>query len=474
MDLKKLTIEETKKGLIDKKFSCQELIEVALNEIKKRDKEINSFISLNEKAIDEATTIDKKIAQGEKLGQLAGIPFAIKDNILVKGLRCTAGSKMLEDYLSPFDATVVEKLKKEGAIIIGKTNMDEFAMGSSGEYSAFGPTKNPFDLSRVTGGSSSGSAACLAAGFALGALGSDTGSSVRQPAAFCGLVGLKPTYGTVSRYGLTAMASSLDQIGPLAKNIDDAKLIFDIIKGKDEKDLTTVEQNINSQTLKIQSLKIGLPKEYFIEGLNREIKERIDEIIKKLEKLGFKIEKISLPHTEDALACYHIIMDAEVSSNLARFDGVRFSNLPEASSKNIFDFYSEIRDKKFGSEVKRRIMLGTFVLSSGYKDDYYLKAQRVRQLIRQDFVEAFKQVDLILTPTTPTPAFKIGEKQNPLDVYLCDIFLVAANLAGLPAISLPIGLTKDLKLPIGLQVIAPRFQENLIFQFGEILEKIGQ
>jgi len=472
MKLSDLTIAKAKECLIDKKFSCQELTENVLGEINKRDKEINSFINLNEKAIDEAKSIDQKILVGKEIGKLAGIPLAIKDNILVKGLKCTAGSKMLEEYVAPYNATVIEKLKKEDAIIIGKTNLDEFAMGSSGEYSAFGLTKNPLDPERVPGGSSAGSAASVAVGFVLGALGSDTGGSIRQPAAFCGLVGLKPTYGRVSRYGLIAMASSLDQIGPLAKNVDDAEFIFNIIKGKDQSDSTSIEPRITNYQLPITDLKIGLPKEYFINQLNIKIKNRIDEIIKKLEKLGTKIEKISLPHTDYALPCYHIIMDAEASSNLARYDGVRFSKLKKIKSENIFDFYSELRDKEFGPEVKRRIMLGTFVLSSGYKDNYYLKAQRVRQLIKKDFEEAFKKVDLILTPTTPTPAFKIGEKQNPVDLYLCDIFLAAVNLAGLPAVSVPIGKIVEPEMPVGLQIIAPYFREDLIFNLAKKIEKI--
>lgn len=472
MNLSQITIKEARQNLADKKFSCVELVATALREIKNRDKEINSFISLNEGAIKEAKEIDDKIKAGEKLGELSGIPLAIKDNILVDGLRATAGSKMLRDYVAPFHATVIDKLKKEGAIIIGKANMDEFAMGSSGEYSAFGPTKNPHDLSRVTGGSSSGSAASVAAGFALGALGSDTGSSIRQPAAFCGLVGLKPTYGRVSRYGLMAMASSLDQIGPLAKNVEDAELIFNIIKGKDERDSTTTELGIRNYELGIKNLRIGLPNEYFTNALNPDIKEKIERVISNLEKSGVKIEKISLPHAQYVLPCYHIIMDAEASSNLARFDGVRFSKMEKSSAENIFDFYAEIRDKKFGPEVKRRIMLGTFVLSTGYIDAYYLKAQRVRQLIKKDFEEAFKKVDLIITPTTPTPAFKIGEKQNPLDIYLCDIFLAAVNLAGLPAASIPIGKINQPPLPTGLQIIAPWLKEDSIFSLGKKIENL--
>jgi len=477
MRLNQLTIKEAREGILNKKFSCFELVKSCLDEIKKRDKEINAFISLNEKAIEEAKEIDKKIMANEKLGELDGIPIAVKDNILVENLKCTAGSRILEDYIAPYNATVIEKLKKTGAIIIGKTNMDEFAMGSSGEYSAFGPSKNPYDLSRVTGGSSSGSAAAVAAGFALVALGSDTGGSVRQPAAFCGLVGLKPTYGSVSRYGLIAMASSLDQIGPITKNVEDAEIIFNVIKGKDELDSTSVESKLpitNYQLPNLKNLRIGLPKEYFIKGLDEEIEERIDEIVKKIEKLGVKIEKISLPHTDYALAVYYIIMPSEVSANLARYDGIRYgtSRIKNQKSKvkSLLDLYLENRTKGFGDEVKRRIMLGTYSLSTGYYEAYYLKAQKVRNLIKKDFLEAFEKVDLIITPTTPTPAFKIGEKQDPLSMYLSDIFTVSVNLAGLPAISIPIGKVNN--LPIGLQIIGKPFEEDKIFKLSKIIEEL--
>ncbi|MFN3301922.1 MAG: Asp-tRNA(Asn)/Glu-tRNA(Gln) amidotransferase subunit GatA [Patescibacteria group bacterium] len=475
MELNQLTIKEAEEGILKKKFSCQELVKDCLKEINKREKEINAFITINEKAIDEAKEIDKKIAKKEK-GELLGIPLAIKDNILVEGLKCTAGSKILENYFAPYNATVIEKLKKAGVIIIGKTNMDEFAMGSSGENSAFGPTKNPFDLVRVSGGSSSGSAAAVAANFCLGALGSDTGGSIRQPAAFCGLVGLKPTYGSVSRYGLIAMASSLDQIGPITKTVEDCEIVFNVIKGKDDLDSTSVEPKIKNYKLKIENLRIGLPKEYFTNGLDKEIEERIKEIIKKLEKRGVIIKEISLPHSEYALSSYYIIMSSEVSANLARYDGIRYGELKNKKQKikNILDLYLENRTKGFGEEVKRRIMLGTFALSAGYYESYYLKAMKVRSLIKKDFSLAFEEVDLIITPTTPTPAFKIGEKQTPLEMYLSDIFTVSVNLAGLPAISIPIGKTKKSALPIGLQIIGRSFQENLIFDLGKKIEEIRE
>jgi aspartyl-tRNA(Asn)/glutamyl-tRNA(Gln) amidotransferase subunit A len=476
MNLNQLTIKEAEKRLRGKVFSCFELLKSCLNEIKKKDKEINAFITLNENALNEAKEIDKKILKKEKIGKLAGIPIAVKDNILVEELRCTAGSKILENYIAPFDATVIEKLKKEGAIIIGKTNLDEFAMGSSGEYSAFGPTRNPHHLSYVAGGSSSGSAAAVAANFCLGALGSDTGGSIRLPSAFCGVVGLKPSYGSVSRYGLIAMASSLDQIGPIVKTVEDAEIIFNIIKGKDELDSTTIDLNFKTEKAnlkKIQNFKIGLPKEYFTKGLNEEIKGKIDEIIKKLENQGIKIKEVSLPHTEYALACYYLIMSSEVSANLARYDAIRYGKVKveEKKIKNINDWYLEVRTKYFGEEVKRRIMLGTYTLSAGYYEAYYLKAQKVRNLIKKDFENVFKEVDLLITPTTPTTAFRLNEKQTPLEMYLSDIFTVAVNLAGLPAINLPIGFAKN-NLPIGCQIIGNYLKEDEIFELGKIIEKI--
>jgi len=478
MKLNQLTIKEVSEGLRKKIFSCQELIKDCLKEIEKRDKEINAFINLNENVLEEAKKIDKDLAKSKKLGELAGVPLAIKDNILVEGLKCTAGSKILENYLAPYEATVIERLRQAGAIFLGKTNLDEFAMGSSGENSAFGPTKNPYDLTRVPGGSSSGSAAAVAAHFCCGALGSDTGGSIRQPAAFSGLIGLKPTYGRVSRYGLIAMASSLDQIGPLTKNIEDAALIFKIIEGKDELDSTTFDLDFKTEDKIIPSvagMKIGLPKEYFIKGLDKEIENKIKKIIEKLENQGVIIKEVSLPHTEYALASYYIIMPAEVSANLARYDTIRYGGIKrkKEKGKTLLDLYMENRVNGFGDEVKRRVMLGTYTLSAGYYETYYLKAQKVRNLIKKDFLEIFKKVDLIITPTTLTPAFKIGEKQTPLEMYLSDIFTVPVNLAGLPAISLPIGLTKT-KLPIGLQITGNYFREGQILKLGKMIEEIRE
>jgi aspartyl-tRNA(Asn)/glutamyl-tRNA(Gln) amidotransferase subunit A len=404
------------------------------------------------------------------------VPCAIKDNILIEGIKCTAGSKILKDYIAPYNATVIEKLKKEGVVILGKTNMDEFAMGASTENSAYGSTKNPFDKTRVPGGSSGGSAAAIAADFCQFALGSDTGGSIRQPASFCGVIGLKPTYGAVSRYGLVAMASSLDQIGPIAKNAEDAEIVFEAIKGKDPMDSTSVELNskqVRISNFEFRNLKIGIPKEYFIEGIEKGVKKEIEKGIKRFEKLGAKIEKISLPHTKYALATYYLIMPSEVSSNLARYDGIRYglskSKISKFKPQNSFELYSKIRGEYFGREVKRRIILGTFALSAGYYDQYYLKAKMVRDLIKKDFEKAFRKVDLLLTPVAPTTAFKIGEKiDDPIKMYLSDIFTVGASLAGLPALSFPYG--KVGKLPVGLQIIGKPFGENTIFEAAKEFE----
>jgi aspartyl-tRNA(Asn)/glutamyl-tRNA(Gln) amidotransferase subunit A len=416
--------------------------------------------------------VDSALAKKNDLGNLAGVPLAIKDNILIKGQPATAASKILENYQSAYDATVIKKLKSAESVILGKTNLDEFAMGSSTENSAFQKTRNPADLERVPGGSSGGSAAAVAADMAIAALGSDTGGSIRQPASFCGVVGLKPTYGAVSRSGLIAMASSLDQIGPITKTVEDAEILFEVIKGNDDLDSTSVDLNkfrdSRSKIKDSRDLTIGLPKEYFIEGLEKETAKAIDSVIEKLKNLGFKFKKISLPHTKYALSCYYIIMPAEASTNLARYDGIRYSrinniginqrdNQHKSALENI---YFDQRSGGFGKEVKRRIILGTFVLSSGYYDAYYLKAQKVRTLIKKDFDEAFKEVDVILTPVSPTPAFKIGEKtENPLEMYLSDIFTIPVNLAGLPAISIPV--KENVGLPIGFQLNGKHFREKL-------------
>lgn len=473
MELNKLTILQAHQGLQKREFSATELTQACLEQIKKENKKINAFITvLEEEAIEQAQRIDEKIRREGIKNYLTGIPLAIKDNILIEDIRCTASSRILENYQATYDATVIKRLRENGVIFLGKTNLDEFAMGSSGENSAFGPTKNPYDLERVPGGSSSGSAAAVAANMCLGALGSDTGGSIRQPASFCGLVGLKPTYGRVSRFGLIAMASSLDQIGPLTKKVDETAIILSAIEGKDEFDSTSVNLDFKTELPKIidlRNIKIGLPKEYFIKGLDKDIKEKIEEVIHLIEKEGGQIIEVSLPHTVDALACYYIIMPAEVSANLARYDGIKYGY--SSIGENLLDIYLESRTKGFGEEVKRRIMLGTYTLSAGYYEAYYLKAQKVRTLIKQDFVNVFKKVDCLITPTTPTTAFKIGEKINdPLKMYLSDVYTVPVNLAGLPALSLPIGLIDN--LPVGMQIIGQWFDENKMLAVAKTVESL--
>jgi len=475
MKLENFTIERVREGLIKKEFSAVELTRAYLEKIGKEDKKIGAFLTLcPDLALQRAKEIDEMIFLKKDLPTLAGVPCAIKDNILVEGVKCTAGSKILENYVAPYDATVIKKLKEAGAIILGKTNLDEFAMGSSTENSAFFPTKNPLDLERVPGGSSGGSAAAVCANFCVFALGSDTGGSVRQPASFCGIVGLKPTYGSVSRYGLIAFASSLDQIGPMAKNVDDCKIVFEVIRGKDEMDSTSVNSKfqIPNSKIEIKNLKIGVPKEYFVEGIEPEVKEKIEEAIKKYEEMGAKILEISLPHTEYALACYFIISRSEASANLARYDGIKYgfsTSKKQRTANNLLNVYLESRGGGFGKEVKRRIMLGTFSLSVGYYEAYYLRAAKVRNLIIKDFEKAFEKVDLIFTPTSPTLPFKLGEKiDDPLKMYLSDIFTVSVNLAGLPAISIPVSKVKN--LPVGLQIIGKPFEENKIFEVAKFYE----
>ena len=441
--------------------------------INKIDKEIAAFLSVfKDSAMSQAKEIDNQISQGQEISMLAGIPLAVKDNILIEGEKCTAASKILENYVAPYDATCIKKLKETGAIFLGKTNLDEFAMGSSTENSAFKITRNPQDLSRVPGGSSGGSAAAVKANECIAALGSDTGGSIRQPASLCGTVGLKTTYGAVSRYGLIAFASSLDQIGPLTKNIEDAKIIFDVIKGKDPKDSTSVKLKSQTSNFKPQAIKVGVPKEYFTEGIDPEVEKVIKEFIQKIQKQGAKVKEISLPHTKYALSCYFLISASEASANLARYDGIRYgtSNTKHETS-DLLDSYLKTRGKGFGDEVKRRIMLGTYALSSGYYDAYYLRAQKVRTLIKKDFEKAFQEVDVILTPTSPFTAFKIGERaKSALSMYLADIFTASVNLAGLPALSMPCGEVQG--LPVGLQIIGKSFREDEIFRVGSFFEKI--
>jgi len=467
MKLQGLTVSQAHQGLLKKEFSSVELCQSYLDRIKEKNEEIFAFLSINEEtAIKQAKEVDDIINKGNDLPLLAGIPCAVKDNIMVEGLKCTAASKILENYIAPYQATVIKKLRKEKAVILGKTNLDEFAMGASGENSAFGPTKNPCDSSRVTGGSSSGSAAAVAADMAVFALGSDTAGSIRYPASFCGIVGLKPTYGAVSRFGLIAMASSLDQIGPLTKNIDDCQIVFEAIRGKDGMDSTSVDMRVKSQGMKIKDLKIGVPKEYFIKGVDKEVERIIREAIKRYEAMGAKIMEVSLPHTDYAIATYYIIMPCEISANLARYDGIKYG-YQNKEAGDLMQVYLKSRGKGLGDEVRRRIILGTYALSSGYYDAYYLKAQKVRTLIRQDFEKVFEKVDVLMTPVSPITAFKLGEKiEDPLQMYLCDIFTGPISLAGLPAISLPVG--KIGELPVGLQIIGKPFEEDKILEISKL------
>lgn len=477
MSLNKLTIKQIHSGLKNKDFSCQELTESYIEVIKKKDKEINAFITTTfDLAMKQAEKIDDKIKRGDKIGLLSGVPASVKDCFCVKGIRATAGSNILKNYIAPYDATSVKKIKSGGAVILGKTNTDEFTMGSSTETSAFGPTKNPRDLERVPGGSSGGSAASIVADMAAFSLATDTGGSIRQPAAFCGVAGLKTTYGRVSRYGVMSMASSLDTIGIISKTVEDIAIVLEIIAGSDKRDSTTpqikVDDYLEELSRDIAGLKIGVPREYFIKGLNSEIKKSVDQAIKKLKDLKCEIVEISLPHTEYAVAVYYIIAPSEISSNMARYDGIRYgysaTNNKDERAENLMEIYTKTRSKGFGDEVKRRIMIGTYALSSGYYDAYYKKATQARALIKKDFDSAFKSVDAILAPVTPTPAFKIVEKtDNPLDMYLEDIFTIPINLAGVPALSVPFGSVNN--LPVGVQIIGKHFDEKTILKIGHHL-----
>ena len=461
-DITELSLVKIAEGVREGNFSAVEVLQSFLKKIAEKEDDLNAFITVNSAG---ALAQAKKIKKGQK-GRLLGVPIALKDNISTQGLRTTAGSKIIEDYIPPYNATVVAKLLIEGAVILGKTNMDEFAMGSSTENSAYGVTHNPHDLTRVPGGSSGGSAAAVSARLAPAALGTDTGGSIKQPAAFCGVVGLRPTYGAVSRYGVIALTSSLDQVGSLAKTVADVRTVFEVIAGRDPYDATSVE-TVSKEPKELKSLRIGIPKEYFSEGLDPEIAARVKKVGEFLEKQGATVQEVSLPHTGYGLAVYYIITPSEVSSNLARFDGIRYGVRVENSS--IEELVSRSRGKGFGSEPKRRVILGTFALSSGYADQYYLRAVKVRSLIAQDFERAFEKVDLLLTPTAPTVAFKIGEKKDPLSMYLSDIFTIPANLAGLPGLSVPAGTVKN--LPVGVQLLGPKFSENMLFEVGEAIEK---
>ncbi|MFH1759381.1 MAG: Asp-tRNA(Asn)/Glu-tRNA(Gln) amidotransferase subunit GatA [Patescibacteria group bacterium] len=466
-----LTIKKFHEGLINKEFRALEMVEQLYKWINRTDKKINAFLTFNKNsAYLQAEEADLAIAQGQRVGMLTGIPLAIKDNILITGQTTTAASRALENYQAVYDATVIKKLRKEKAVFLGKTNMDEFAMGASTENSAFGPTKNPRDPKLVPGGSSGGSAAAVAAHMAVAALGSDTGGSIRQPADFCKVVGLKPTYGAVSRYGLISMASSLDQIGPIAKTVEDAALLFKTISGHDPRDATSNTEVVYGDELfnlkleRIKEMVIGLPKEYFNETIDKDITKSIKDVMKSLKSLGIKFKEVSLPHTKYATACYYIIVPAEVSANLARFDGVRYSRIAKTQAKNLKELYTKNRGLGLGQEVKRRSILGAFVLSSGYYDAYYTQAQKVRTLIKEDFKKAFKDVDVILAPTSPTKPFKLGARaQNPLAMYLADIFTIPASLAGLPAIT----------IPPGFQLIGQPWREADILGIGQFYERIN-
>jgi aspartyl-tRNA(Asn)/glutamyl-tRNA(Gln) amidotransferase subunit A len=485
-------IKDLHDKLINQEITATQLVEDYFKVIKEKDSQIQAFLTLTKtQALEEAKKVDEKISRGEKIGILEGIPYAVKDNILVKGVKTTAGSKILENYVASYDATVIKKLKNEGTILLGKTNQDEFAMGSSTENSGFFTTKNPWDLTRVPGGSSGGSAAAVSAQMCAFSLGSDTGGSIRQPAAFCGIVGLKPSYGAVSRYGLISMASSLDVIGSLTQTVEDAEIVFQAITGQDKMDSTSYEvKQIQATSYKIQDTRFGLPQEYFVKGLDEEIRDEIEAVIQKLQNQKIQIVKKSLPSTPYALPCYYIIMPAEISSNLARYDGIRYSQITNCDSlissearkkvlaegevliTNLHDLYFKTRGYGFGQEVRRRIILGTYVLSKGYYDAYYKKAQKVRRLIIEEFNKIFEDVNFLITPTTPTPAFKIGEKSaDPLSMYLSDIFTVAANIGGLPAINLPIGFTKN-NLPIGLQIIGPYGSDYSLLQMAKTIENM--
>ncbi len=475
--LNQLTISELTARLARREVSSREAVQSCLDQIARVDGQIHAFISHDAAdALAQADAADQLLAQGGGGASrpLLGVPIAVKDVLAVKGQPLNCASKILGNFISPYDATVIEKLKAAGAVVFGRLNMDEFAMGSSTENSAFGLTRNPWDVTRIPGGSSGGSAAAVTADECIASLGTDTGGSVRQPAALCGCVGLKPTYGRVSRYGLVAYASSLDQIGPMTKDVRDAATLLGVISGVDQRDSTSVPEPVPNYVAaldgKIKGLKLGLPKEYMVGGLDAEVKAAVDAAVKQYEKLGAEIVEISLPHTDYAIATYYIIATAEASANLARFDGIRYGARVEGNDP--IELYSKTRGAGFGAEVKRRIILGTYVLSSGYYDAYYLRAQKVRTLIRNDFLKAYETVDAIITPTTPTAAFKAGEKSDdPLQMYLSDIFTISCNLAGICGVSLPCGFTQNPKLPIGLQLLGKPFGEETLLKIAHAYEQ---
>ena len=475
MDITRLTVHELMEKLEKNELTSEEITKAYVDRINEKEKDVKAFVTTTcDEALEKAKEIDSKKKAGEKMNSFAGIPIGIKDNMCTKGVRTTCSSRMLEDFIAPYDATVVEKLNDEGIISLGKLNMDEFAMGASTEYSYFKKTSNPWNLNTVPGGSSGGSAAAVAAELVPWALGSDTGGSIRQPASFCGVVGLKPTYGLVSRYGLVAFASSLDQIGPITKDVRDAAMLLNIIAGHDERDTTSYDMPKKDYTkaLKndVKGMKIGIPKEYFGEGINEEVKAKLQEAIETYKKMGAEVEEFSLDIAEYALATYYIIACAEASSNLGRFDGIRYGYRTENFS-NLKELYRNSRSEGFGPEVKRRIILGTYVLSSGYYDAYYKKAQQVRTLVKKEFDKAFEKYDVLLTPTSPTVAFEIGTRSNnPLEMYLADICTVSINIGGLPGISVPCGVNSE-GMPIGMQLVGNKFEEEKIINAAYAFEQ---
>lgn len=476
MDIRSLTIEKVREGLLARQFSAAELATEALRFAEAENPKTSAYLHFcPERALKAAALVDERVARGDDPGLLAGVPIAVKDEIVTKDVRTTCGSKLLANYIPPYDATAVVRIEQAGGVILGKTNCDEFAMGSSTENSAFGPVRNPLAPDRVPGGSSGGSAAALAQGTAVLALGSDTGGSIRQPASFCGVVGVTPTYGRVSRYGLVAFASSLDHIGPLGRTVRDAATLLQVMAGRDELDSTSADAPVPDYAAQldgnVRKLKLGLPREY-LKDLTSETGDLIARGVEVLKKLGCEVREISLPATDSAIACYYIIATAEASSNLARFDGVRYT-FRSARSDTLSDMYRNTRGEGFGAECKRRIMLGTYVLSAGYYDAYYLKAQKVRTLIARDFHNAFAQVDAIIAPVSPFPAFKLGEKLNdPLQMYLSDIYTITGSLAGIPCMSVPCGTTAA-GLPVGMQILTKHFDETTMFRLADAFEKAG-
>ena len=476
MDITGLTVHELKEKLDKKELTSLEITQAYVNRIEEKEKEVEAFVTLlTDEAIEKAKKIDEKKQSGQALGEYAGIPVGIKDNMCTKGVKTTCSSKMLENFISPYDGTVVNKLENEENMIdLGKLNMDEFAMGSSTETSYFKKTKNPWDLSRVPGGSSGGSAAAVAANMVPWALGSDTGGSIRQPSSLCGVVGLKPTYGLVSRYGLVAFASSLDQIGPITKDVEDAAILLSLIAGHDKKDTTSIDipkkDYTKSLRNNIKGIKIGVPKEFFAEGINEEVKKSLENAIEIYKQLGAEIEEFSLDVAQYSLAAYYIIACAEASSNLGRFDGIRYG-YRSPNFTNLKEIYRNSRSEGFGAEVKRRIILGTYVLSSGYYDAYYKKAQKVRTLVRNEFAKGLEKYDVLLTPTSPITSFKFGEKSaNPLEMYLSDICTVSVNIAGLPGMSIPCGINSE-GMPIGMQLIGNYFEEEKLLNIAYAFEQ---